>query len=137
MLGTPPKNQNECLRDRNPQLLQKWEEKKLVLKKQGPDTPSSPELCGTFGVLQEGLLVSLRGGLLADPPERVQMSETGRIQFRGSTVSNTELSEFLGPHQVLGGESSVSSSQLIISVQKRTHRVWLQNSPSLFWRRTQ
>ena len=40
-----------------------------------------------------------------------------------STVSNTELSEFFGPHRV-PGESSVSSSQPIICVLKRTHRVF-------------
>ena len=41
-----------------------------------------------------------------------------------STVSNTELSEFFGPHRVPGGENSVSSSQPIICVPKRTHRVF-------------
>ena len=47
-----------------------------------------------------------------------------------STVSNTELSEFFGLSE-FRGEDSVSSSQPIICVPKRTHRVFLQNSPSL------
>ena len=41
----------------------------------------------------------------------------------GSTVSNTELSEFLGLTEFRGA-SSVSSSQPIICVPKRTHRVF-------------
>ena len=48
-----------------------------------------------------------------------------------STVSNTELSEFFGPHRVRGA-NSVSWAQPIICVPKRTHRVFFsQNSPSL------
>ena len=56
--------------------------------------------------------------------------ETGRIWFRRArfqtpnSVSFFALTEFRG-------ENSVSSSQPIICVTKRTHRVFLQNSPSL------
>ena len=38
-------------------------------------------------------------------------------------VSNTELSEFFGPHRA-PGENSVRSSQPVIRVAKRTHRVF-------------
>ena len=44
-----------------------------------------------------------------------------------STVSNTELSEFFGPHRV-PGENSLSSSQPIICVPKRTHRVFFRKA---------
>ena len=58
-----------------------------------------------------------------------QSSETGRIRFRRvrfqtpSSVSFLALTEFRG-------ENSVSSSQPIICVIKRTHRDFSQNSPS-------
>ena len=42
-----------------------------------------------------------------------------------STVSNTELSEFFLALTEFRGENSVSSSQPIICVPKRTHRVFL------------
>ena len=57
-------------------------------------------------------------------------SETGRIRFRRvrfqtpNSVSFSGLTEFRGA-------SSVSSSQPIICVPKRTHRVFSENSPSL------
>ena len=41
----------------------------------------------------------------------------------GKTVSNTELSEFFGPHQVPGRELSEFLSAYYLCVQKRTHRV--------------
>ena len=43
-------------------------------------------------------------------------------------VSNTELSDLFAFTE-FGGESSVSSSQPIMCVQKRTDRVVLRNSP--------
>ena len=45
----------------------------------------------------------------------------GPKTFSESTVSNTELSEFFGPPE-FRGESSVSSSQPIICLLKRSHR---------------
>ena len=57
--------------------------------------------------------------------------KTGPNTVSESTVSDTELSEFFGPRRV-PGENSVSSSQPIIRVPKRAHRVFFsQNSPSL------
>ena len=41
-----------------------------------------------------------------------------------STVSNTELNEFFGPHRVPAERNSVSSFQPSICVPKRTHRVF-------------
>ena len=58
------------------------------------------------------------------------ISETGRSRFRRvrfqapNSVSSMALTEFRG-------ENSVSSSQPLICVPKRTHRVFSQNSPSL------
>ena len=50
-------------------------------------------------------------------------SEKGRIRCRRDTVSITEPSEFFTLTEFWGG-SSVSSSQPITCVQKRTHRVF-------------
>ena len=48
-----------------------------------------------------------------------------------STVSNAELSEFLCPHRVLWGESSVSSSQPItIAAKIITKKLFTKN---MFW----
>ena len=55
------------------------------------------------------------------------ISETGRIRFQ-SRVSKTELGEFLALTE-FQGESSVSSSQPIICVSKRTHRVFPGTHP--------
>ena len=55
-----------------------------------------------------------------------------RIRFRGSTVSNTELSEFFGAHRVLGSELSEFLSAYYVCVcAKANSPSFSQNSPSL------
>ena len=57
-------------------------------------------------------------------------SETGRIRFRRARLQTPNSVSFLALTE-FRGESSVSSSQPIICVPERTHRVFSQNSPCL------
>ena len=60
----------------------------------------------------------------------IQISGTGRIRFRGVRFQTPNSVSFFGLAEFRGA-NSVSSSQPIICVPKRTHRVFSQNSPSL------
>ena len=71
---------------------------------------------------------NVKRGLLFDGAGH--SSETGRIRFRGVRFQTPNSVSFFGLTEFRGA-SSVSSSQSSICVQKRTHRVFLQNSPSL------
>ena len=83
----------------------------------------------TFSTLTVAIKFIWSPGPLA---ESLECGRTRRIQqfarnrpntVSGSTVSNTELSEFFGAHWAPGA-NSVSSSHPIICVPKRTHRVF-------------
>ena len=58
------------------------------------------------------------------------ISETSRIRFRRARFQTPNSMSFLALTE-FQGESPVSSSQPFLCVPKRTHRVFLQNSPSL------
>ena len=57
------------------------------------------------------------------------MIRNGPNTVSESTVSNTELSEFFLALTEIRGVNSVSSFRPTMSVPKRTHRVFSQNSP--------
>ena len=83
-----------------------------------------------FKILADSVSVRFKHARVEKMRSNIHISETGRIRLRRvrfqtpNSVSFSGLTEFRGA-------SSVSSSQPIICVPKRTHRVFSQNSPSL------
>ena len=86
-------------------------------------------VCSVFVAKNVSVAVRLAKGMFAtenraDLQLQFLFIGNGANTVSGSTVSNTELSEFFGAFTEFRGEHSVSSSHPLISVPKRTHRVF-------------